>query len=47
MENTFLSNEAREVIEKSIADVVEDLGFEVVEIKQTKEYGKFNLTVFI
>ena len=47
MENTFLSNEAREVIEKSIADVVEDLGFEVVEIKHTKEYGKFNLTVFI
>ena len=47
MENTFLSNEAKDVIEKSITDAVADLGFEVVEIKHTKEYGKYNLTVFI
>lgn len=47
MENTFLSNEAREVIEKSINETVASLDCEVVEIKYSKEYGKFNLTVYI
>ena len=47
MENLFLSNEAKEIIESSINGAVADLDYEVVEIKYSKEYGKFNLTVYI
>lgn len=47
MENLFLSNEAKEIIESSINCAVADLDYEVVEIKYSKEYGKFNLTVYI
>ena len=47
MENTFLSNEAKDVVEKSIHEAVASLDYEVVEIKYSKEYGKFNLTVYL
>ena len=47
MENTFLSNEAKEIIEKSICETIQSLDSEVVEIKYSKEYGKYNLTVYI
>lgn len=47
MENKFVSVEAAEIIEKSINDTVSALGYEVVEIKYFKEYGRFNLSVFI
>lgn len=47
MENTFLSNEAKDVVEKSIHETVASLDYEVVEIKYSKEYGKFNLTVYL
>ena len=47
MENTFLSNEAKDVVEKSIQEAVASLDYEVVEIKYSKEYGKFNLTVYL
>ncbi len=47
MENVFLSTEAKEIIEKSINDTVVSLDHEVVEIKYSKEYGKYNLTVYI
>ena len=47
MENIFLSTEAKEIIEKSINDTVVALGYEVVEIKYSKEYGKFNLTIYL
>lgn len=44
-----LSEDARSKIEKLIEDAVASLGadYETVEIRYTKEYGKFNLTVFI
>lgn len=43
-----LSPEARDRIEKLVSDAVEALGgYEIVEIRYTKEYGRFNLTVFI
>lgn len=44
-----LSPEAREKIESLVADAVGslDAGYEIVEVRYTKEYGKFNLTVFI
>ena len=43
-----LSEDARGKIEKLIGDAVNALdGYEIVEIRYTKEYGKFNLTVFI
>ena len=44
-----LSEDARESIEKLIAGAVDalDAGYEIVEVRYTKEYGKFNLTVFI
>ena len=47
MENKFVSAEAQEIIEKSIIDAVTALDAEVVEIKYFKEYGRFNLTVFV
>ena len=47
MENVFLSTEAKEIVEKSINDTVVSLDHEVVEIKYSKEYGKYNLTVYI
>ena len=47
MENTFLSIEAKEIVEKSINETVASLDYEVVEIKYSKEYGKFNLTVYL
>ncbi|MBR7162862.1 MAG: hypothetical protein IKD35_02700, partial [Clostridia bacterium] len=47
MENIFLSTEAKEIIEKSINDTVVALDYEVVEIKYSKEYGKFNLTIYL
>ena len=44
-----LSEDARSKIEKLVEDAVASLGadYETVEIRYTKEYGKFNLTVFI
>ena len=44
-----LPQEARDRIERIVADTVTgvDSGFEVVEVRYTKEYGRFNLTVFI
>ena len=44
-----LSEDARSMIEKLVEDAVASLGadYETVEIRYTKEYGKFNLTVFI
>ena len=44
-----LSEDARSKIEKLVEDTVASLGadYETVEIRYTKEYGKFNLTVFI
>ena len=44
-----LSDAARENIERTIADAVASLdgGYEIVEVRYTKEYGRFNLTVFI
>ena len=44
-----LSEDARGSIEKLIAGAVDalDAGYEIVEVRYTKEYGKFNLTVFI
>ena len=47
MADKFVSAEAAELIEKSITEVVEANGYEVVEIKYFKEYGRYNLTVFI
>lgn len=47
MENKFLSTEATEIVEKSINETVVALGYEVVEIKYFKEYGRFNLTVYV
>jgi ribosome maturation factor RimP len=47
MENVFLSTEAKEIVEKSINDTVVSLDHEVVEVKYSKEYGKYNLTVYI
>ena len=45
----MLPQEARDRIERIVADTVTgvDSGFEVVEVRYTKEYGRFNLTVFI
>ena len=44
-----LSEDARSKIEKLVENAVASLGadYETVEIRYTKEYGKFNLTVFI
>lgn len=44
-----LYEDARSKIEKLVEDAVASLGadYETVEIRYTKEYGKFNLTVFI
>ena len=44
-----LSEDARSKIEKLVEDAVASLGadYETVESRYTKEYGKFNLTVFI
>ena len=44
-----LSEDARSKIEKLVEDAIASLGadYETVEIRYTKEYGKFNLTVFI
>ena len=44
-----LPQEARDRIERIVTDTVTgvDSGFEVVEVRYTKEYGRFNLTVFI
>ena len=44
-----LSEDARSKIERLVEDAVASLGadYETVEIRYTKEYGKFNLTVFI
>lgn len=44
-----LSEDARSKIEKLVEDAVASIGadYETVEIRYTKEYGKFNLTVFI
>lgn len=44
-----LSEDARSKIEKLVEDAVASLGadYETVEVRYTKEYGKFNLTVFI
>ena len=47
MADKFVSAEAAELIEKSITEVVDANGYEVVEIKYFKEYGRYNLTVFI
>ena len=47
MADKFVSAEAAELIEKSITEVVEANGYEVVEIKYFKEYGRYNLTDFI
>ena len=47
MADKFVSAEAAELIEKSITEVVEANGYELVEIKYFKEYGRYNLTVFI
>ena len=46
---SVLSEDARSKIEKLVEDAVASLGadYETVEIRYTKEYGKFNLTVFI
>ena len=44
----FFSPEGREKVEKAIRSAVDGLsGYETVEIRYTKEYGKLNLTVFI
>ena len=47
--HSALSEDARSKIEKLVEDAVASLGadYETVEIRYTKEYGKFNLTVFI
>ncbi len=47
MDNKFLSVESTEIIEKAIRDTVESCDCEVVEIKYFKEYGRFNVTVYI
>lgn len=46
---SVLSEDARSKTENLIADAVAALdgGYEIVEVRYTKEYGKFNLTVFI
>ena len=46
---SVLSEGARSKTENLIADAVAALdgGYEIVEVRYTKEYGKFNLTVFI
>lgn len=45
----FLAPSVREELEKVIANAVEaaDEGYEIVEIAYTREYGRFNVTVFI
>ncbi len=47
MDNKFLSPEVTEIIEKAIYETVSSLGCEVVELKYFKEYGRYNLTVYI
>lgn len=43
----FLSADAKEIIEKSIIETVAPLGFEVVEVRYFKEYGNYNVTVYL